>query len=225
MRGSLAGKKILDLGNVQRQNLSRLIFDIISHGKLPIIIGGDHSITTIALSEIGKILGKISLVYFDAHPDFVSSTKNYYGSVMTDSAQFIDFKRSLLIGTRAAEAEELENAAKVGLEIISPMEVLELGVLKLARRFSGKGREKKYISIDLDCLDPAFAPGVSVPSPGGLSSTDLLYLVKQAVHSGIIAMDIVELSPDFDLNNMTAYLAARIISESIASLNKGQSEE
>jgi agmatinase len=225
MRGSLAGKKILDLGNVQRQNLSRLIFDIISHGKLPIIIGGDHSITTIALSEIGKILGKISLVYFDAHPDFVSSTKNYYGSVMTDSAQFIDFKRSLLIGTRAAEAEELENAAKVGLEIISPMEVLELGVLKLARRFSGKGREKKYVSIDLDCLDPAFAPGVSVPSPGGLSSTDLLYLVKQAVHSGIIAMDIVELSPDFDLNNMTAYLAARIISESIASLNKGQSEE
>ena len=225
MRGSLAGKKILDLGNVQRQNLSRLIFDIISHGKLPIIIGGDHSITTIALSEIGKILGKISLVYFDAHPDFVSSTKNYYGSVMTDSAQFIDFKRSLLIGTRAAEAEELENAAKVGLEIISPMEVLELGVLKLARRFSGKGREKKYISVDLDCLDPAFAPGVSVPSPGGLSSTDLLYLVKQAVHSGIIAMDIVELSPDFDLNNMTAYLAARIISESIASLNKEQSQE
>jgi agmatinase len=225
MRGSMAGKKILDLGNVQRQNLSRLIFDIISHGKLPIIIGGDHSITTIALSEIGKILGKISLVYFDAHPDFVSSTKNYYGSVMTDSAEFIDFKRSLLIGTRAAEAEELENAAKVGLEIISPMEVLELGVLKLARRFSGKGREKKYVSIDLDCLDPAFAPGVSVPSPGGLSSTDLLYLVKQAVHSGVIAMDIVELSPDFDLNNMTAYLAARIISESIASLNKGQSEE
>jgi agmatinase len=224
MRGSLAGKKILDLGNVQRENLSRLIFDIISRGKIPIIIGGDHSITTIALREIGKILGKISLVYFDAHPDFVSSTKNYYGSVMTDSAEFIDFKKSLLIGTRAAEAEELENAAKVGMKIISPLEVLELGVLKLARRFSGKRRENKYVSIDLDCLDPAFAPGVSVPSPGGLSSTDLLYLVKQAVRSGIIAMDIVELSPDFDLNDMTAYLAARIISESIASLNKGQSE-
>jgi agmatinase len=224
MRGSLAGMKILDLGNVQRENLSRLIFDIISRGKIPIIIGGDHSITTIALREIGKILGKISLVYFDAHPDFVSSTKNYYGSVMTDSAEFIDFKKSLLIGTRAAEAEELENAAKVGMKIISPLEVLELGVLKLARRFSGKRRENKYVSIDLDCLDPAFAPGVSVPSPGGLSSTDLLYLVKQAVHSGIIAMDIVELSPDFDLNDMTAYLAARIISESIASLNKGQSE-
>jgi agmatinase len=225
MRGSLADKKILDVGNVERENLSQLIFNIVSHRKLPIMIGGDHSITTIALRQIGKILGKISIVYFDAHPDFVSSTKNYYGSVMTDSAEFIDFKRSMLIGTRAAEAEELENAAKVGLEIITPMEVAELGVLKLAGRFSYKLRERKYISIDLDCLDPAFAPGVSVPSPGGLSSTDLLYLVKKAVHTGIIAMDIVELSPDFDLNNMTAYLAARIISESIASLNKEQSQE
>jgi agmatinase len=224
MRGSLADKKILDVGNVKRENLSSLIFDIISRRKLPIIIGGDHSITTIALRQIGEIIGKISIVYFDAHPDFVSSTKNYYGSVMTDSAEFIDFKRSMLIGTRAAEAEELENAAKVGLEIITPMEVAELGVLKLAGRFAGKGREKKYLSIDLDCLDPAFAPGVSVPSPAGLSSIDLLYLVKEAVRSGIIAMDIVELSPDFDLNNMTAYLAARIISESIASLNKQQTE-
>jgi agmatinase len=224
MRGSLADKKILDVGNVKRENLSSLIFDIISRRKLPIIIGGDHSITTIALRQIGEILGKISIVYFDAHPDFVSSTKNYYGSVMTDSAEFIDFKRSMLIGTRAAEAEELENAAKVGLEIITPIEVAELGVLKLAGRFAGKEREKKYLSIDLDCLDPAFAPGVSVPSPAGLSSIDLLYLIKEAVRSGIIAMDIVELSPDFDLNNMTAYLAARIISESIASLNKQQTE-
>jgi agmatinase len=224
MRGSMADKKILDLGNVERENLSSLILDIISRRKLPIIIGGDHSITTIALRQIGELLGKISIVYFDAHPDFVSSTKNYYGSVMTDSAEFIDFKRSILIGTRAAEAEELMNAAKVGLEIITPMEAAELGVVKLAERFAGKRREKKYVSIDLDCLDPAFAPGVSVPSPGGLSSTDLLYLVKEAVRSGILAMDIVELSPDFDINNMTAYLAARIISESIASLNKEQTE-
>ena len=219
MRGSLLDKKIMDFGNVERQNLSTLIFDIISHGKLPIIIGGDHSITTVAIREIGRVLGRISILYFDAHPDFVSSTKNYYGSVMTDSADFIDFKKSMLVGTRAAEAEELENAAKVGIEIITPMDLAESGVLAIAGRFAAKRTEKKYISIDLDCIDPAFAPGVSVPSPGGLSSIDLLYLVKQAVSTGIIAMDIVELSPDFDLNNMTAYLAARIISESIASMD------
>src|SRR5919197_2103219 len=63
MRGSLLDKKIMDLGDVERQNFPRLIFDIISHGKLPIIIGGDHSITTLALMEIGKILGRISILY------------------------------------------------------------------------------------------------------------------------------------------------------------------
>jgi agmatinase len=220
MRGNLLDKKILDLGNVGRERLPEIIFDIISCGKLPIIIGGDHSITTIALRQICKMLGKISLFYFDAHPDFVSSTNNYYGSIMTDSAEFINFKKSMLIGTRAAEAEEIDNAIKVGLEIITPMDVAELGPSKLARRLDNKTQHKKYISIDLDCVDPAFAPGVSVPCPGGISSTDLIYLVKRAIQRGIIAMDIVELSPDFDLNNITACLAAKIISESIASINK-----
>jgi agmatinase len=126
----------------------------------------------------------------------------------------------MLIGTRAAEAEEIDNAMKVGLEIITPMDLAELGLSKLARRLDNKIRHKKYISIDLDCVDPAFAPGVSVPCPGGISSTDLIYLVKRAVQSGIIAMDIVELSPEFDFNNTTACLAAKIISESIASINK-----
>ena len=220
MRGNLLDKKILDLGNAGREQLPGIIFDIISRGKMPIIIGGDHSITTIALRQIGKMLGKISLFYFDAHPDFVSSTNNYYGSIMTDSAEFINFKKSMLIGTRAAEAEEIDNAIKVGLEIITPMDLAELGPSKLARRLDNKTGHKKYISIDLDCVDPAFAPGVSVPCPGGISSTNLIYLVKRAVQSGIIAMDIVELCPDFDLNNITACLAAKIISESIASINK-----
>jgi agmatinase len=222
MRGSLSDKKILDLGNVERERLPSVICHLISNRKLPIIMGGDHSITTIALKQICKMLGKISIYYFDAHPDFVSSTHNYYGSVMTDSAEFIDFKNSVLIGTRAAEAEELDNAAKVGLEVITPLDLVELGLPRLAGRLTNERQQKKYVSVDLDCLDPAFAPGVSVPSPGGLSSTDLLYLVKRVVNSGIIAMDIVELSPDFDLNNITAWLAARIISESMASLNEHQ---
>jgi agmatinase len=76
----------------------------------------------------------------------------------------------------------------------------------------------KYISIDLDCVDPAYAPGVSLPSAGGLSSIDLIYLAKHVIEFGIVGMDIVELSPDFDFNNLTANLAARIISESIASM-------
>lgn len=218
MGGILENKKVLDFGNIRREELYQLMVDLVSNKKVPIIIGGDHSITSLALEAIGNVLGKIGILYFDAHPDFVSSTRNYYGSVLTDSATSIDFKKSMLIGTRAAEPEELANATKVGLEIITPLDIAELGVLNIANRFMSKVNDKKYVSIDLDCLDPAFAPAVSVPTPCGLSSIDLIYLVKQAVESGIIGIDIVELSPDFDVNDITADLAARILLESIASV-------
>lgn len=219
MRGSLDNKRIVDVGNVNREDLYQLIIDLVSSKKIPIIIGGDHSITTIALQAIGSLLGKIGLFYFDAHPDFVSSKRNYYGSVLMDSAQSIEYKKSILIGTRAAELEELENARQVGLEIVSPMDFVELGILKIADKVVARAAGlKKYISIDLDCIDPAFAPGVSLPSVGGLSSIDLIYLVKRAIDFGLIGIDIVELSPDFDINHTTANLAARIISECIGSI-------
>jgi agmatinase len=219
MRGRIDNKHISDYGNVKREDLYQLVFDLVSNNKIPFVIGGDHSVTTITLQAIGDLCGKVDLLYFDAHPDFVSSTRDYYGSVLTDSSRYIDFGNSMLIGTRAAEAEELENAYKAGLEVITPMDIAELGILKIADRIrSRNNNSKKYISIDLDCLDPAFAPGVSLPSPCGLSSVDLIYLVKIAVGMGILGIDIVELSPDFDINNITAFLAARILSESMASI-------
>jgi agmatinase len=219
MRGSLDNKRVVDVGNVKREDLYQLIVGLVSSKKIPIIIGGDHSITTIALQAIGSVLGKVGLFYFDAHPDFVSSMRNYYGSVLMDSAQSVEYKKSMLIGTRAAELEELENAQQVGLEIVSPMDFLELGILKIADKVVARAAGlQKYISIDLDCIDPAFAPGVSLPSVGGLSSIDLIYLVKRAIDLGLIGIDIVELSPDFDINHTTANLAARIISECIGSI-------
>lgn len=218
--GKISDKLIFDYGNIPRENLQKLITDLVANNKIPIVIGGDHSITSTVLQATGDIHGKLGLFYFDAHPDFVSSTTDYYGSVLTDSSQWIDFSKSMLIGTRAAEPEELENAESVGLEVITPIDVAKLGISQVANKLQAKGyNNKRYVSIDLDCADPAYAPGVSLPSPCGLSSIDLVYLVKLVVNSGIVGIDIVELSPDFDLNNMTANLAARILLESIASIN------
>ncbi len=219
MRGCFDSKKILDYGNIKRENLYQLIFDLVSSKKIPIILGGDHSITTIALKAIEDFFGKVGLIYFDAHPDFVSSTTDYYGSVITDSIKCIDFGQSMMIGIRSAEPEELVNAGKTNLELVTPIDVNELGISKIADRVKSKDNKgKRYISIDLDCLDPAFAPGVSVPSPCGLSSIDLICLLKLAISSGIVGLDIVEFSPDFDINNITASLVARILLESIASI-------
>ena len=218
--GKISNKLIFDYGNIPRENLQKLITDLVTNNKIPIVIGGDHSITSTVLQATGDIHGKLGLFYFDAHPDFVSSTTDYYGSVLTDSSRWIDFSKSMLIGTRAAEPEELENAESVGLEVITPIDVAKLGISRVANKLQAKGyNNKRYVSIDLDCADPAYAPGVSLPSPCGLSSIDLVYLVKLVVNSGIVGIDIVELSPDFDLNNMTANLAARILLESIASIN------
>ena len=222
MSGSLDNKKILDFGDISRDDLYRLVFDIISTKKIPITIGGDHSITTSILQAIHDALGgeKISLLYFDAHPDFVSSTRDYYGSVITDSSNYINFTKSILIGTRAAEREELINAYEQKLEIITPIDIIELGITANVKKIISKcGSNKVYVSIDLDCMDPGVAPGVSVPAPGGLFPLDLIYMVKKISENlKILGMDIVELSPDYDLNQNTANHAARILMETIASL-------
>ena len=223
MKGTLENKKILDFGNITRDDLYRLIFDIVTAKKIPITIGGDHSITTIILQAVNEALdgNKVSLIYFDAHPDFVSSTRNYYGSVITDSSNYIDFKKSVLIGTRAAEQEELLNASKRGLEIVTPLDILEVGINHVVKKIISKCKSNKvYLSIDLDCMDPGVAPGVSVPAPGGLFPLDLIYMIKKITENlQVVGMDIVELSPDYDINQNTANHAARILMETISSMD------
>jgi agmatinase len=222
MKGTMENKRILDFGNISREELYKLIFDIASAKKIPITLGGDHSITTVILQAIYEAYknNKITLLYFDAHPDFVSSTRNYYGSVITDSSNYIDFTRSILIGTRAAEQEELENASEQNLEIITPIDIIESGIKTIVKRIISKcGSSKVYLSIDLDCMDPGVAPGVSVPTPGGLFPLDLMYIVKKiCANLRILGMDIVELSPDYDLNQNTANHAARLLMETLSSL-------
>ena len=223
MSGTLENKNILDFGNVAKDDLYRLIFDIVSVKKVPITIGGDHSITTNILNGVYDALesNKIALLYFDAHPDFVSSTRNYYGSVLTDSSELIDFTKSILIGTRAAELEELENASNKKLEIITPLDIIEKGINEILKKIISKCQSSKvYLSIDLDCMDPGVAPGVSVPTPGGLLPLDLIYMIKKISEKlQVVGMDIVELCPDYDLNQNTANHASRILMEMISSLS------
>ncbi len=216
-------KQIFDFGNISRGELYSLVFKITSLKKIPFILGGDHSLTTIALKAIRDSLNeRISLFYFDAHPDFVTSVRDFHGSVISDSAESIDFQSSMLLGTRAAEPEEFDNMMKNSLEYLTPLGIVEKGLTTVAGRILSKSREKAiaYLSIDLDCIDSGIAPGVSVPAPAGLMPLDLIFLIKKICSTlHVVGLDIVELSPDYDLNDNTANIAARILMEAIASIS------
>ncbi|MDX1373817.1 MAG: arginase family protein, partial [Nitrososphaeraceae archaeon] len=225
MDGRLDNKKILDFGNVKRDNLYETIIDIASKNKIPIVLGGDHSITTTTLKAIAEITNKkINLIYFDAHPDFVTSVNDYYGSVVSDSLDFIDMENTVFVGTRACEPEEVVNLKSHKANVINPLELQEFGSTKTLKKIidicnPNLKKNQIYISIDLDCLDPVFAPGISVPAPCGLTTLELTFLVKKILEKyHIIGCDIVELSPSYDVNSVTANFSARLLKEILASI-------
>jgi len=215
----LGKNKIFDYGNITRSQIDQVYEKIISESKTPIMIGGDHSITTRVIKSISKKISPLSLVYFDAHPDFVSSTTNYYGSILWDILPNIDIKSSIQIGIRTPEQEELDNIRKHGLEIITPRDVIEKGVVEISKFVKEHIGTNVYISFDMDVVDPAFAPGVSVPVPMGLSNVEAMYLLKSFVKNGIVGMDIMEVCPSYDIKDRTSHLASRIIAEAISSIN------
>ena len=206
-------KKVYDFGNITRSQIENIYDKISASSKIPISIGGDHSITRQIINALAKKHGKISLVYFDAHPDFVSSMTNYYGSVVNDVLSNIEIISSIQIGIRTPEQEELDNINKFNLEVITPFDIQEQGIKQVTNSILNKLGDKVYISFDMDCVDPAYAPGVSVPVPMGLSSTDTVYLLKEIAKKGIVGMDVMEVCPSFDVKDRTSHLASRIISE------------
>jgi len=210
-------KKILDYGNISKDQINEVFSKIVSKAKIPIMMGGDHSITKDVIKAIAREKGPLSLVYFDAHPDFVSSTQNYYGSVFYDVLPDIDPNTSLQIGIRTPEQEELDNLKKYEIEVITPFDIVEKGVKEISNNISQIIGKNVYISFDMDCIDPAFAPGVSVPVPMGLKNVEAVYLLKTIVEQGIVGMDIMEVCPSYDIKDRTSHLASRIISEVISS--------
>ncbi|MGI0018426.1 MAG: agmatinase [Nitrosotalea sp.] len=209
--------QVYDYGNIERSQIENTIGRVVSGSKIPISIGGDHSITTEIVKSVAKKYGPLSLVYFDAHPDFVSSIQGYYGSVFYDILPYIDTKTSVQIGIRTPEKEEIDNIKKYGLKVVTPFDIIQDGMQKTCEKILGTLGKNVYISLDMDAVDPAFAPGVSVPVPLGLTSIDVTFLLKAMARKGICGFDIMEVCPNYDIKDRTSHLASRIISEVISS--------
>jgi agmatinase len=211
-------KHVFDYGDITRQQIPETIDRIMSDSKIPISIGGDHSMSALLIKQIAQKLGNVSLVYFDAHPDFVTSTTGYYGSVFGDVLPYIDIKTSAHIGTRTPEREEIKNLKEIPVLVITPFDIAEKGISKISQQLLETIGNNVYVSFDMDCIDPAHAPGVSVPVPMGISSLDAGFMLKKIAARGIIGMDIVEVCPPYDINDRTSHLASRMIGEVISSM-------
>lgn len=210
--------KIFDYGDITRKEITKTFAKFAKDSKIPITIGGDHSLTTPLIKSFVDQKKPISLIYFDAHPDFLSSTRDFYGSVLYDILPYIDKKSSVLVGIRSPEQEEIINIQTYGIKVISPQDIQRNGVKHTINEILKTVGKKTYLSFDMDCLDPAFAPGVSVPVPFGLSSMESLTMIKEIAKQGIIGMDIMEICPPFDIQDFTTHLASRLIGEVVASI-------
>ncbi|MDE1724605.1 MAG: arginase family protein [Thaumarchaeota archaeon] len=206
-------KKIYDYGNIERNQVSDIIAKIVTEKKIPISIGGDHSISTEIIKAISRKCGPLSLVYFDAHPDFISSIRGYYGSVFYDVLDSIDTKSSIQIGIRTPEKEEIDNIKKYNIEVVTPFDISRDGIHKTEQRILNKIGKNVYVSLDMDVIDPAFAPGVSVPVPLGLGNIEITYLLKSLAAKGMTGLDIMETCPNYDIKDRTSHLVSRMIGE------------
>ena len=183
------------------------VYKELKTGRQCISIGGDHSISYPIIDAYNHYFENINILHFDAHPDLYDNFENNPFSHASPFARILEndlSKKLIQIGIRTMNHHQQEQANKYKVQVIDMKNFRS----NLKLDFNGP----VYISIDLDGLDPSFAPGVSHPEPGGLSTRDVLSIVS-GVKGDVIGADIVEYNPKKDLNNITAITAAKFLKE------------
>ncbi len=170
-------------------------------------LGGDHSTTYPVVKAVAKKYGALNILHLDAHPDLY---ENFEGNKFSHACPFARImeaglaKRLVQVGIRTMNAHQREQAKRFGVEVI------EMKNWNSSIHFQFDG--PVYISLDMDVLDPAFAPGVSHHEPGGMTSRELIS-VLQNLKADVVAADLVELNPTRDPSGITAMLAAKLFKE------------
>jgi len=183
---------------------------IISSGVSAISFGGDHYISFPIIQAHVEKHGPLALLQFDAHSD--TWPDNDFDRIDHGTMFYKAVKLGLIIPEKSVQVGiRTTNKNTLGFNIIDAREVYELGPSKVAEKIiSIIGDEKTYLSFDIDCLDPAFAPGTGTPVSGGLSSIEANIIMREIVGINVVGGDIVEVCPPFDHSGVTAIAAAHI---------------
>lgn len=214
----VAGDVELTLGR-----LALVAQDLFEESKIPVFIGGEHTITLGVARSLGD---DVAVVSFDAHLDL---RDNYLGldvshtTFMRRIKEDVKPSKILEIGTRAVCKEELDYAKEAGIDYVTAHQIRKYGIKKTSETIKGllKGYGKVYVTIDMDVLDPAFVPAVPNPEPEGLDTSTLLDLLEVVCDRNVVGFDVVEVAPHYD-QGVTAIQAAKVILETLCMLNKAK---
>ena len=225
-----AGIQVVDAGDIATNpfdiaeamtQIEAGVGELSAGGKPVVILGGDHTIALPALRALHAQHGPISLVHFDAHLD---TWDTYFNAPYTHGTPFrraweeglLDASHTMHVGIRGSlySERDLSEDADMGFSIVHARDMDRLGadrVIEMMRERVGQG--PVYISIDIDVLDPGFAPGTGTPEAGGLTSRELLAMVRGFDGAHVVGGDIVEVSPPYDHAEITAIVAANLAYE------------
>jgi len=196
---------------------------IVDAGAMPLVVGGDHSISLPCLRAVAKKHGTLGLVQFDSHID---TWGDYFGGKYFHGSPFrraieeglIDPKRYVQVGIRGpmyGEDDDFKYQRDLGVTTIDIRQVKRDGVdATMARVREVVGNSPAYVTFDIDAVDPAFAPGTGTPEVGGVSSYEAQELVRGLAGINLIGCDVVEVAPPFDgPGQITSVLAANLMFE------------
>ncbi|MDD4768024.1 MAG: agmatinase [Desulfotomaculaceae bacterium] len=217
-----AGDVLLPFGAV-KENLRRIsaaTANILAGGKTPFVLGGEHLISCAVIQEVAKKHPGLAVIHFDAHADLRDEFLGEHFShatVMRRVVETIGSKNLYQFGIRSGTREEFVFArANTNTYIDRVVEPLMENLPRLQGR-------PVYVSLDIDVVDPSFAPGTGTPEPGGCSAREIIKTVHVLGQLDIVGFDLVEVSPLYDPSERTALLAAKLIREAIMSFGRVKS--
>ena len=180
---------------------------VLTRGERAVLLGGDHSITWPVLRAYAKQYSGLTILQLDAHPDLYDELDGNRNSHACPFARIMEeglADRLVQVGIRALTPHQRQQADRFKVETIDMRAWDTTTIPEL--------QPPAYLSIDVDCLDPAFAPGISHPAPGGLSTRDVLAII-QSLEGVLVGADIVEYNPERDFMDLTAVVGAKLLKE------------
>jgi agmatinase len=202
--------------------------ELSGNGTRLVTLGGDHTIALPLLRAAAENNGPVAVLHFDAHLD---TWDTYFGAPITHGTPFrraseeglIDLTASTHVGTRGPlySPLDLEDDSRLGFAIISSTDIEDHGLPRAIERMLARlGERPVYLSIDIDVLDPSHAPGTGTPEAGGLTSRELLTMIRALRSVNLVGADVVEVAPAYDHAQITAIAASHVAYEIISAMTK-----